>query len=89
MQFSTALLAALVGFGLATTDVKPSDESTLERRQTCAIPNLGCYGNNDCCGGLTCDFSESCCLNNDGDPNPFDGGPYRFAKREKCGCCRK
>ena len=70
-------------------DTKPGDETTMERRQTCAIPNLGSYGYNDCCGGLSCDFSESCCFNNDGDPSPYVPEPYRLAKREKCGCCRK
>lgn len=75
MQISIIILAGLAGLSAAVPG--------LQVRQTCAIPNVGCYGNNDCCGGLSCDFSESCCVNSGGDD--FDGD---FGKRQNCGCCR-
>ena len=80
MQISTIILTAFVGSGLAVAGAKPEEGLGLEERQTCAIPNVGCYDNNDCCGGLSCDFSQSCC----NDAYIDDG----FYKRVNCGCCR-
>ncbi|KAH8129478.1 hypothetical protein LI328DRAFT_159879 [Trichoderma asperelloides] len=80
MQISIIILTTLMGSCLATAEIKFRERANLEERQTCAIPNIGCYSNRDCCGGLQCDFSESCC--NDSS----DGG---FDKRQHCGCCRK
>ncbi|CRK39484.1 hypothetical protein VD0002_g2001 [Verticillium dahliae] len=81
MQISIIILTTLAGICLGTPGLKARDIRELQGRQTCAIPNLGCYNNGDCCGGLSCDFSESCCL-----PD-FDDS--EFGKRQNCGCCRK
>jgi hypothetical protein len=79
MQISVVILTTLMGSGLAIAGVGPRRGANLEERQTCAIPNLGCYSQRDCCGGLKCNFIESCC--NDGD---------ELDKRQtKCGCCRR
>ncbi|KAM0270885.1 hypothetical protein ACHAQH_009269 [Verticillium albo-atrum] len=80
MQISIIILTTLAGFGLAIPGLKSREIAELQGRQTCAIPNLGCYSNRDCCGGLSCDFSESCC-------NDF--GDDDFGKRQNCGCCRQ
>lgn len=85
MQLSAIILTAFVGLSLATADINSGDETQLDRRQTCAIPNVGCYSQRDCCGGLKCDFSESCC-NDSGDDN---NGSFRKNKRQNCGCCRR
>lgn len=78
MQISILILTTLMGSGLAIAGIRPRGGANLEERQTCAIPNLGCYSNRDCCGGLKCDFSESCCS----DDEDLD-------KRQSCGCCRR
>lgn len=83
MRISIIILSTLAGFSLATPGLKTRQIAELQSRQTCAIPNLGCYSNRDCCGGLSCDFSESCCLSSGDDD--FDFG---IGKRQKCGCCR-
>lgn len=79
MHISIIILPTLAGFSFAFPGLQARDIAELQGRQTCAIPEVGCYGNNDCCGGLSCDFSESCCYDYGGD----------YDKRQNCGCCRK
>ncbi|KAI5461918.1 hypothetical protein BGZ63DRAFT_382615 [Mariannaea sp. PMI_226] len=80
MQILIILLTTLMGSGLAIAEMKPRGWANLEKRLTCALPNVGCYSQRDCCGGLKCDFSESCCN---------DHGDDDFNKRQNCGCCRR
>lgn len=77
---TSILLTALAGLGLATAAVTTFNGASLEKRLSCEIPNVGCYNQRDCCGGLTCDMSSSCCL-------PEVDDPYGRKKRQDCGCC--
>ncbi|KAM3471335.1 hypothetical protein MY8738_009378 [Beauveria namnaoensis] len=83
MKIATIFMTALAGLDLATAAAAaPPDIQSLEQRQTCAIPNVGCYGQRDCCGGLKCNFRQSCC-------NRDDDGSRGKAKIQRCGCCVK
>ncbi|OAA73218.1 hypothetical protein ISF_00119 [Cordyceps fumosorosea ARSEF 2679] len=84
MKITTLLLTTLAGSGLAIAAATAPEGAGLEQRQTCAIPNVGCYSQRDCCGGLKCNFSESCCI----DGGDGDGLAAR-EKRQNCGCCVK
>ncbi len=82
MKTVTLLLTTLAGSALALAAANPFAGASLEKRLSCEIPNLGCYNNRDCCGGLKCDFSDNCCL-------PDYDDQYGRKKRQDCGCCRK